>query len=144
MSKTQTRALIMGAVSTLLVGILTVVVVATTLNNSQTLAAAGWVGSLWTNMMAGATAAIMSARRATQVYEDPRLGRVIGTALGLWSGLGAMIGQVCTGLFTQAVYKVQIPAGQIVAFAVILLIVCVIAASIAGREAAQPKEEEEA
>ena len=144
MSRTQARALITGAVTTVLVGILTVIVVATTMRNAQQLAAAGWVSSFWMNMMAGATAAIVNARRATQVYEDPRLGRIIGSALGLWSGLGAIIGQICTALFTRAAYGVQIPAGQIVVFAMVLLIICIIAASIAGREAAQPKEEEEA
>jgi len=37
----------------------------------------------------------------------------------------------------------MIVPGQVIFFAVILLVVCVIAASIAGREAAQPKETEE-
>lgn len=144
MSKTHIRALVVGAVTTLIVGIFTVVVVASTLRDAQQLAAVGWVGSLWTNLLAGAMVAASTARRASQPYEDPRLGRVIGTALGLWSGLGAIIGQVLTGLFTRAIYGAQIPAGQIVLFALLLLFVCVIAASIAGREAAQPKEEEEA
>lgn len=144
MSKTQGQALLVGAVTTLIVGISTVVIVASTLRDAQQLAAAGWVGSLWTNMLAGAMAAAIIARRASQPYEDPRLGRVIGTALGLWSGLGAIIGQVLTGLFTRAVYGAQVPVGQIALFALLLLLVCVIASSISGREAAQPKEEEEA
>ena len=144
MSKTQIRAVIVGALTTLSVGILTVIIVSTTLRDPQQLAAAGWVGSFWMNLLAGAMAAVTSARRAAQPYEDPRLGRVIGTALGLWSGLGAMIGQVATALFTRAAYGAQIPAGQVAVFSLLLLVVCVIASSIAGREAAQPKEEEEA
>lgn len=144
MSKTQGRALIIGALTTVLVGILTVIIVVTTLRDSQQLAAVGWIGSFWMNLLAGAMAAVFSARRAAQPYEDPRLGRVLGTALGLWSGLGAVIGQIMTALFTRAVYGAQIPAGQVGLFSLLMLVVCVIASSIAGREAAQPKEEEEA
>jgi len=143
MSRTQVRNLLVAAAVTAVVGILTMVVVATTLKDSQTLASAGWLGSFWVNLLAGPMAAILAARKSAEPFEDPRMGRVIGTAMGLWSGIGAMIGQIVTGLFASLVYKLMIVPGQVIFFAVILLVVCVIAASIAGREAAQPKETEE-
>ena len=147
MSKLNLRYLLIAIVATLFVGILTQVVIISTLSSAQqtTMLSAGWVGSFWINLLVGGTVALMGARKAASDYTDPRLGRVVGTAMGLWTGLGAMIGLILSALFLRLAYKAdQIPTGQIVFFGLVLVIVCILAATIAGRETAHPPEEEEA
>ena len=147
MSKLNFRYLLVAVVATMFIGILTQVIIISTLSSTQqtTMLSAGWVGSFWINLLVGGTVALMGARKAASDYTDPRLGRVVGTAMGLWTGLGAMIGLILSALFLRLAYKAdQIPAGQIVFFGLILIVVCIIAATIAGRETAHPPEEEEA
>ena len=147
MSKLNLRYLIVAVVATLFVGILTQVIIITTLSRAQqaTMLSAGWIGSFWINLLVGGTVALMGARKAASIYTDPRLGRVVGTAMGLWTGLGAIIGLILSALFLRIAYKAdQIPAGQIAFFGLQLLVVCIIAATISGRETAHPPEEEEA
>ena len=147
MSKLNIRYLIIAAITTALVGIIVQVVIISTLSSGQqtVMLSAGWIGSFWMNLLAGGAVAIMGARTAAKIHTDPRVGRVIGTAMGLWTGLGAMIGLILSAVFLRVVYKAdQIPPGQVVFFGLLLLLVCLMAATIAGRETAHPPEEEEA
>jgi hypothetical protein len=146
-NKLNLRYALIAIVATLFIGILTQVIIITTLSSGQqtVMLSAGWIGSFWMNLLVGGAVAILGARKAASIYIDPRLGRVVGTVMGLWTGLGAMIGLILSALFLRVAYQAtQIPAGQVIFFGLLSLVVCIIAATIAGRETAHPPEEEEA
>jgi hypothetical protein len=146
-SKLNLRYLLIAIVATVFVGIITQLIIITTLSGGQqnVMLSAGWIGSFWMNLLVGGAVAILGARKAASIYTDPRLGRIVGTAMGLWTGLGALIGLVLSALFLRLVYQAdQIPAGQVIFFGLLSLLVCIVGASIAGRETAHPPEEEEA
>ncbi|NJM41044.1 MAG: hypothetical protein HC853_09845 [Anaerolineae bacterium] len=147
MNKLNLRYLFINIAATLFIGVLTQVIIVTTLSRSQqnVMLSAGWIGSFWMNLLVGGMIAILGARKAASIYTDPRIGRVVGTAMGLWTGLGALIGLILSALFLRVAYRAdQIPAGQVVFFGLLSLAVCIIGATIAGRETAHPPEEEEA
>jgi len=54
---------------------------------------AAFVAGWWTNLAVAGVVGIMGGRRVARNYEDPRLGKIAGTAVGLWVGLGAALGQ---------------------------------------------------
>jgi hypothetical protein len=147
MLKSSVRYTLVSAVAVALVGILAQISVITILGDpakQAAMATAGWVGGFWVNLLTTIMTAITAGRHAAKTYEDPRMGRVAGSAAGLWSGLGAIIGQVLCGLHLTTVYQANIPAGQMLAFGLVFLGVSVVTSGITGRETAHPPEEEEA
>jgi hypothetical protein len=105
---------------------------------------AAFVAGWWTNLAVGGVVGIMGGRRVARNYEDPRLGKIAGTAVGLWAGLGAALGQLAFAIFVADVYKADVRVGLVIVFMAISFGVSVIAATLAGRETAHPPEEEEA
>ena len=110
---------------------------------SSAAAGAALIAGWWTNLAAAGTVAIMGARKVAREYTDPRLGKVAGTAMGIWAGIGAALGMLGYAYFVVNVYKGDVKIGLVIIFMVVSLIVSVIAGAIAGRETAQPPEEEE-
>ena len=100
---------------------------------------AGW----WTNLAIAGTVAILGGRKAAQAYTDPRLGKVAGTAMGIWTGLGAALGVLVYTVYISNVYKGDVRVGLMAVFMLVSFFVCLVAAMIAGRETAHPPEEEE-
>lgn len=111
---------------------------------SAAAAGAAFIGGWWTNMAVAGTVGILAGRKVAAIYTDPRLGKVAGTAAGLWVGLGAALGLLAFAWFVVNVYRADVRAALVIVFAVISLIISIIAATIAGRETAHPPEEEEA
>jgi hypothetical protein len=107
-------------------------------------AGAAYIGGWWTNLAVGGTVAILGGRKVARIYTDSREGKVAGTGVGIWVGLGAALGQLGYAYFVINVYRADVRAGLAITFMVISFIVSVIAATIAGRETAHPPEEEEA
>ena len=105
---------------------------------------AAYIAGWWTNLATAGTVAILAGRRAAQVYEEPRQGRVAGGAIGLWVGIGAALGQLAFSQFAAGVYKAEVRTGLMIVFMLVSFAVSLIAATIAGRETAHPPEEEEA
>jgi len=87
--------------------------------------------------------AIRAGRKAAEPYTDPRYGALAGTATGAWVGLGAALGQVGYALLAQTLWHAEFKAGLIAGFCVMYLGTAIIAARIAGRQAAHPPEAEE-
>ncbi len=111
--------------------------------------------SLVTGLLAALAAvcinALSAGRKSATAYkmEDPRLGAVAGTWMGVWVGLGGAIG---LWLFSQFMVwffgVVGLPAvtannGLVFALALIGFVFSVLGARIAGREAAHPPEPED-
>jgi multidrug transporter EmrE-like cation transporter len=69
---------------------------------------------------------------------------VLGTAIGLWVGIGAIMGLVISTLMLGGqVPGSDIRPGLILIFGLVSLGVSLVAATIAGRETAHPPEAEE-
>ena len=103
------------------------------------------------NLTVAAAVAIMAGRRTSAAYklEDARLGSVAGLWMGVWVGLGALLGMallaiVLGWLFNAIGVQTEIRAGLVGTFGIVSAMVCMFACRIAGREAAHPPEEEEA
>jgi hypothetical protein len=107
-------------------------------------AGAAFIGGWWTNLVAAGTVAILAGRKVAIIYTDPRLGKIAGTAVGVWVGAGAALGLIAYAWFVANVYRAEVRPGLAIVFAAVSFIVSVIAATIAGRETAHPPEEEEA
>jgi hypothetical protein len=107
-------------------------------------AGAAFVAGWWANLAMAGIVGIIGGRKVAQNYEDPRLGKIAGTAVGLWVGLGAALGQLAFAIFVANVYKADVRAGLVIVFMAVSFGVSVIAATLAGRETAHPPGEEEA
>ena len=105
---------------------------------------AAFVAGWWTNLATAGVVGIMGGRRVARNYVDPRLGKVAGTAVGLWVGLGAALGQLAFAIYVVNVYKADLRIGFVIVLMAVSFVVSVIAATIAGRETAHPPDEEEA
>ena len=108
------------------------------------LAGPAYVGGWWTNLAVAGVVAILAGRKAASIYEEPRQGRIAGGAVGLWAGLGSALGQLAFHAFVIVVYKADVKIGLTIMFMLVSLMVSIISATIAGRETAQPPQEEEA
>lgn len=145
MNRLQLRYLIVSFVATAAIAILIQLFLLTMLESNRTLLAgaalaAGW----WGNLSTAALVAIMAGRKAATGFTDPRVGKVLGTAIGLWVGIGAIMGLVISTLMLGGqVPGSDIRPGLILIFGLISLGVSLIAATIAGRETAHPPEAEE-
>ena len=107
-------------------------------------AGAAYIAGWWTNLAIAGVVAILGGRTVARIYTDPRLGKVAGTAVGIWVGIGAALGQLGFSYFVINTYHADVRAGLTIIFMLISFIVSVIAGIIAGRETAHPPEEEEA
>jgi hypothetical protein len=100
---------------------------------------AGW----WGNLIAAFVVALMGARKATRELTDPRLGRIVGTVMGIWIGLGAAGGNVIAAVLLSSSQQAELRTGLVATLSGITLLAAVVTANITGRETAQPPEEEE-
>jgi hypothetical protein len=145
MNRLHLRYLAVSFIATAAVAILIQLFLLTLLENNRTLLAgaalaAGW----WGNLSTAAVVAIMAGRKAATGFTDPRVGRLLGTAVGLWVGVGAIIGLVVSTLMLGSqVPGSDIRPGLILIFGLVSLGVSLVAATIAGRETAHPPEAEE-
>ena len=145
MNRLQLRYLVVSFIATAAVAILIQLFLLTLLESNRTLLAgaalaAGW----WGNLSTAAVVAIMAGRKAATGFTDPRLGRLLGTVIGLWVGVGAIIGLVISTLvLSSQVPGSDIRPGLILIFGLVSLGVSLLASTIAGRETAHPPEAEE-
>lgn len=110
----------------------------------QLLAGAALSGGWWANLATAAVVAIMGGRKAAATLVDPRLGKLVGTAIGVWVGIGAIAGMVAAALVLLGqVASSDIRPGLILVFGLVSFGVCVLSGAIAGRETAHPPEAEE-
>jgi hypothetical protein len=105
---------------------------------------AAFIAGLWGSLVSAAVVAMMAARKAAQELENPVLGRIAGLAIGLWVGAGALIGTIVFGALFANVMGAFVRPGMVLFFGLLGLGIAVVAASITGRETAQPPEQEEA
>jgi hypothetical protein len=110
---------------------------------SPAAAGAAFIAGWWANLATAGTVAMLGARRVARVYTDPRLGRVAGTAMGVWTGFGSALGLLAYAYFVTRVYQADTKMGLAVAFMIVTFVISIIAGSITGRETAHPPEEEE-
>ncbi|MCS7054876.1 MAG: hypothetical protein NZM18_01680 [Thermoflexales bacterium] len=145
MNRLHLRYLIVSLVATATVAILVQLFLLSLLERNNALMAgaalsAGW----WSNLATAATVAIMAGRKAATGFTDPRIGRVVGSIMGLWVGAGAIIGLVVSTLVLSGqVPGADIRPGLILIFGLVSFGISLVAATIAGREAAHPPEAEE-
>lgn len=145
MNRLNLRYFIISFVATAIVGIAVELFILTLLDDSrQLLAGAALSGGWWANLATAAVVAIMAGRKAAATLIDPRLGKVVGTAMGAWVGAGAIAGMVVAALVLLGqVPNSDIRPGLILVFGLVSFGVCVVAGAIAGRETAHPPEPEE-
>ena len=110
---------------------------------SAAAAGAAFIAGWWTNLATAGAVAILGARKVARAYTDSRLGKVAGTAMGIWVGIGAGLGMLAFAYFVSTVYKGDVRVGLTIVFTLISFVVSIIAGTIAGRETAHPPEEEE-
>ncbi|BCX02134.1 MAG: hypothetical protein KatS3mg053_0072 [Candidatus Roseilinea sp.] len=145
MNRLHLRYLIISFVATASVAILIQLFLLSLLERNNALMAgaalsAGW----WGNLATAATIAIMAGRKAATGFTDPRVGKVLGTAVGLWVGVGAIMGLVASTLVLGGqVPGAEVRPGLILIFGLVSLGISLVAATIAGRETAHPPEAEE-
>jgi uncharacterized membrane protein len=110
------------------------------------LTGAAFIAGWWGNLIAAITFGILAARKTIETLEldDPRMGKIAGTAMGLWVGLGVIIGNVLAILYLVVTARATVNPGLVVVFCLISAITAVVTATITGRETAQPHPEEEA
>lgn len=86
----------------------------------------------------------MAGRKAAKEFIDPRLGKIAGTGIGLWVGVGAIAGNVLAAVIFASSSKAALRPGLVLVFSLISLGIALVTATITGRETAQPPQEEEA
>jgi hypothetical protein len=108
------------------------------------LTGAAFVAGWWGNLAAAIWVGISGARKAVAELTDPRMGRVVGSAIGLWIGMGALLGNAgAAGILTYT-NSARVNPGLVLILGLISMLVAIVAAGISGRENAQPPAEEEA
>ena len=113
-------------------------------NNNAALAGAALSAGWWTNLATAGIVAIMAGRKVAANFIDPRMGKIAGTGVGVWVGVGAIFGEVVAALvLIGQVPNSDVKPGLILVFGLVSLVISIIAATIAGRETAHPPEVEE-
>jgi MFS family permease len=137
--------LLISFIATAVVAVLIQFFLLTLLEQNQgLLAGAALVGGWWGNLATAGTVAIFAARRAATGFTDPRVGRLLGLSISIWVGIGAIAGLIVSALILgNQVPNASIRPGLIAVFGLVSMLVCLVAGTIAGREAAQPPEAEE-
>lgn len=145
MNRLHLRYLIISFIATATVAILVQLFILSLLErNNAVLAGAALSAGWWGNLATAAAVAIMAGRKAATGFTDPRLGRILGTAVGLWVGVGAIMGLVASTLVLGGqVPGIDVRPGLILTFGLVSLGISLVAATIAGRETAHPPEAEE-
>jgi hypothetical protein len=145
MNRLNLRYLIISFIATAAVAIGVELFILTLLSDGrQLMAGAALSGGWWANLATAVTIAIMAGRKSAATLTDPRLGKVVGAAIGVWVGVGAVLGQVAAALaLLSQIPNADIRPGLVVVFGLVSFVVSVIASAIAGREAARPPEVEE-
>lgn len=145
MNRLHLRYLIVSFIATAAVAILVQLFLLSLLErNSALMAGAALSVGWWGNLATAAVVAIMAGRKAATGFTDPRIGKVLGTAVGLWVGVGAIMGLVASTLVLgNQVPGADIRPGLILIFGLVSLGISMVAATIAGRETAHPPEAEE-
>lgn len=146
MNKLHTRYLIIALLVSALVAFLFQIVIRSILIPSlqDGLAGAAFVAGWWGNLVAAFILAIMAGRKAAEPFIDPRMGRVAGSAIGIWVGAGAFLGNAAISFLFATINSVAVRPGLVVVFGLVSFFVSVVTAAITGRETAQPPPEEEA
>ncbi len=106
-------------------------------------AGAAFIAGWGTNLAGAGAVAILGARRGARVYTDPRLGRVAGAVMGVWTGAGSALGLLAYATFVTRVYRAEARMGLAIVLMLVTFAVSTTAGAIAGRETAHPPEEEE-
>lgn len=145
MNRLHLRYLLISFVATAVVATAVELFILTLLaNNNAAMAGAALAGGWWANLATAATVAIMAGRKAAAEFIDPRMGKIVGTAVGVWVGIGAIFGQVVAALVLMGrIPDADIRPGLILVFGLVSFGICIVAATIAGRETAHPPEAEE-
>jgi hypothetical protein len=146
MSKLHLRYLIMAVIVTTVTAIAFQQFIGTILipEKQAGLTGAAFIAGWWGNLAAAFVIAIMAGRKAAQDFIDPRLGKVAGTGVGLWVGLGAIAGNVLAAVIFASNSNAALRPGLVLVFSLISLGIALITATISGRETAQPPQEDEA
>ena len=110
--------------------------------HQDTLAGAAFIAGWWGNLLGAFMIALMAARKASSEFDEPRIGRLVGTVMGFWVGIGAFIGNAVAAAIFASTHAAAVRPGLVIVFGLVSLVVAVVAAALAGREAAQPAEEE--
>ncbi len=108
----------------------------------DTLVGAAFIAGWWGNLLGAFMIALMAARKAAAEFDEPRIGRLVGTVMGFWVGIGAFLGNALAAAIFANTHAAAVRPGLVIAFGLVSMLVAVVAAALAGREAAQPAEEE--
>lgn len=146
MSKLHLRYLIIAVIVTAVTAIAFQQFIGTLLipEKQDGLTGAAFIAGWWGNLIAAFIIAIMAGRKAAREFIDPRLGKVAGTGIGLWVGVGAIVGNVLAAIIFATSSNAALRPGLVVVFSLISLGIALVTATITGRETAQPPQEEEA
>lgn len=146
MSRLHLRYLIVSVIVTALTAIAVELFILTLAapGSRALLAGAAFFGGWWANLAAGGLIGILAGRKAASSYTEPRIGRLAGAGVGVWVGVGAIVGQVVAALVLLSFVNVELRPGLVISLGLVSFVVSLIAAMIAGRETAHPPEEEEA
>lgn len=145
MNRLHLRYLIISFVATATIAVLVQLFLLSLVErNNALMAGAALAGGWWGNLATAATVAIMAGRKAATGFTDPRIGKLVGSVIGLWVGIGAILGLVASALvLSSQVPGAEIRPGLILIFGLVSFGISMVAATIAGRETAHPPEVEE-
>jgi hypothetical protein len=146
MSKLHFRYLLTSALVTGIAAVACQIFISTLLipEKQEGLTGAAFIAGWWGNLAAAFAMAISAARKATKDLIDPRLGRIAGIGMGVWVGAGAFAGNTAAAMLLASRDSAAVRPGLVILFGLISFGVALITSMIAGRESAQPPEEEEA
>ncbi len=143
MNRLRLRYLLIAFVSTAASGVLAAwLLFSLFASEPALLAGAASIAAWWATLAVAGLVAIQAARKAADVYTDPRAGKLAGAAIGVWAGLGAAAGQGAAAFAVAAYFQVDVRAGLIAVFGLVNFLLSLAAGTLAGRETAQPPEEE--
>ncbi|MCS6772578.1 MAG: hypothetical protein RMM31_01400 [Anaerolineae bacterium] len=145
MNRLHARYLVISAISVAASAILVQwLLLSLLVRDASLLAGAAFIAGYLGALVAAGTVAIIAGRKAAEGFVDPRIGWIAGIAVGIWVGVGSIIGQVIAGLgLLIQVPNAELRPGLVVVFGLVCFVVSVIAAGLTGRETAQPPEVEE-
>jgi hypothetical protein len=142
MSRLHLRYLLVSFFATTLAALFAQIFIATILATQAAMAGAAFIAGWWGNAAMAFTVAILAGRKAAAEYVDPRIGKLAGTAVGVWVGVGALFGEAVAATIHRAMYAVDLRVGLVLVFGLVSFAVALVTATITGRETAHPPEEE--
>jgi hypothetical protein len=141
MSRLHLRYLLISFFATTLAALFVQIFIST-LATQAAMAGAAFIAGWWGNVATAFTVAILAGRKAAAEYIDPRIGKLAGTAVGVWVGVGALLGEAVAATIHRAMYAVDLRVGLVLVFGLVSFAVALVTATITGRETAHPPEEE--